>query len=114
MLISDWSSDVCSSDLMDLRQIRFFVAACEEGSLSAAANRLNCTASGVSQQMSALEARLGIDLLERTRRGVSPTAAGRRFYDRSLAIRSERRRVGNEGYRKVRTERLPYNLQKKT
>jgi LysR family nitrogen assimilation transcriptional regulator len=71
---------------MELRQIRFFVAACEEGSLSAAASRLNCTASGVSQQMSALEARLGISLLERTRRGVIPTPAGQRFYERSLAI----------------------------
>ena len=51
---------------MDLRQIRYFVAACEEGSLSAAAARLHCTPSGVSQQMSALEARLGTGLLERT------------------------------------------------
>ncbi len=71
---------------MDLRQIHYFVAACEEGSLSAAAKRLNCTASGVSQQMSALEAQLGVSLLERTRRGVTPTAVGRRFYDRCLAI----------------------------
>ena len=71
---------------MDLRQIRYFVAACEEGSLSAAAMRLNCTASGISQQMSALEARLGAGLLERTRRGVKPTAAGWRFYARCLAI----------------------------
>tara|TARA_R110002020_G_scaffold6352_8_gene26793 strand:- start:2482 stop:3405 length:924 start_codon:yes stop_codon:yes gene_type:complete len=71
---------------MDLRQIRHFVAACEEGSLSAAAVRLNCTASGVSQQMSALEAQLGTGLLERTRRGVNPTAAGWRFYARCLAI----------------------------
>ncbi len=71
---------------MDLRQIRYFVAACEEGSLSAAATRLNCTASGISQQMSALEARLGAGLLERTRRGVNPTPAGWRFYNRCLAI----------------------------
>ena len=71
---------------MDLRQIRYFVAACEEGSLSAAANRLNCTASGVSQQMSALEARLKTSLLERTRRGVNPTAAGWRFYNRCLVV----------------------------
>ncbi len=71
---------------MDLRQIRYFVAACEEGSLSAAAERLNCTASGVSQQMTALERRLGTSLFERTRRGVTPSAAGRRFYDRCLAI----------------------------
>lgn len=71
---------------MDLRQIRHFVAACEEGSLSAAALRLNCTPSGVSQQMTALEARLRTSLLERTRRGVVPTDAGRRFYERCLAI----------------------------
>jgi DNA-binding transcriptional LysR family regulator len=71
---------------MDLRQIRYFVAACEEGSLSAAAERLNCTASGVSQQMSALEARLRTSLFERTRRGVNPTAAGWRFYNRCLAV----------------------------
>lgn len=71
---------------MDLRQIRYFVAACEEGSLSAAAVRLNCTASGVSQQMSALEMRLGAGLLERTSRGVVPTPAGRRFYDRCLSV----------------------------
>ncbi len=71
---------------MDLRQIRYFVAACEERSLSAAAGRLNCTASGVSQQMSALEGRLATVLFERTRRGVNPTAAGWRFYDRCLAV----------------------------
>ncbi|APH70145.1 LysR family transcriptional regulator [Aquibium oceanicum] len=71
---------------MDLRQIRYFVAACEAGSLSAAANRLNCTASGISQQMSALEGRLGTSLLERTRRGVNPTPAGWRFYHRCLAV----------------------------
>ena len=71
---------------MDLRQIRYFVAACEEGSLSAAAVRLHCTASGVSQQMSALEARLGTSLLGRTRRGVDPTAAGWRVYNRCLAV----------------------------
>lgn len=71
---------------MDLRQIRFFVAAFEEGSFSAAAARLNCTASGVSQQMSALEARLGVSLFDRNRRGVTASAAGRRFYDRCLAV----------------------------
>lgn len=71
---------------MDLRQIRYFVAACEEGSLSAAAGRLNCTPSGVSQQMTALERQVGTSLFERTRRGVTPSAAGRRFYDRCLAI----------------------------
>ena len=36
--------------------------------------------------MSALEARLRTGLFERTRRGVNPTAAGWRLYDRCLAI----------------------------
>lgn len=71
---------------MDLRQIRYFVAAYEEGSLSAAAVRLNCTASGISQQMSALEARLDTRLFDRTRRGVIPTSVGRRFYDKCLGV----------------------------
>ncbi len=71
---------------MDLKQIRYFVAACEEGSLSAAAVRLNCTAPGVSQQMSALELRLGTSLFKRTRRGVIPTDAGRRLYERCLVV----------------------------
>lgn len=71
---------------MNLRQIRYFVATCEEGSLSAAAVRLNCTAPGMSQQMSALEKRLGVSLFERTPRGVKPTDVGHRFYDRCLVI----------------------------
>ena len=71
---------------MDLRQIRYFVAAFEEGSFSAAAERLHCTASGISQQMSGLEARLGVNLFDRNRRGVTPSAAGRRLYDRCLAV----------------------------
>lgn len=71
---------------MDLKQIRYFVAACEEGSLSAAAVRLNCTPPGVSQQMSAMELRLGTSLFKRTRRGVTPTDAGRRLYERCLVV----------------------------
>lgn len=71
---------------MDLKQIRYFVAACEEGSFSGAAGRMNCTAPGVSQQMGALESRLGAKLFKRTRRGVIPTDAGRRFYERCLIV----------------------------
>lgn len=71
---------------MNLKQIQYFVAVCEEGSLSAAAVRLNCTGPGMSQQMSGLEKRLGISLFERTARGVIPTDAGRRFYKRCLVI----------------------------
>lgn len=36
--------------------------------------------------MSSLEARIGTSLFERSRRGVRPTDAGKRFYDKCLAI----------------------------
>ena len=71
---------------MDLRQVRYFVAACEEGSITAAAKRMNCTPPGISQQMSALELRHDISLLERSSRGVTPTAAGERLYKKCLGI----------------------------
>lgn len=81
---------------MNLKQIQYFVAVCEEGSLSAAAVRLNCTGPGMSQQMSGLETRLGVSLFDRTSRGVTPTDAGRRFYDRCLIILKTVREAENE------------------
>ncbi|OZA10381.1 MAG: LysR family transcriptional regulator, partial [Rhodobacterales bacterium 17-64-5] len=46
--------------------IEVFVAAAEEGSISAAARRLGVSPSAVSQQLSGLEAALGAVLLDRS------------------------------------------------
>jgi DNA-binding transcriptional LysR family regulator len=60
-----------------LDDLRAFVAACEAGSLSAAARRLGTSQPAVSQHVRRLERELDVTLFERGRRGVMPTAAGR-------------------------------------
>jgi DNA-binding transcriptional LysR family regulator len=71
---------------MDLKQIRTFVAVYEEGGFSKAAVRERATQPGMSVQIADLEARMKVTLFERHVRGVTPTLAGRRFYDRCLKI----------------------------
>jgi DNA-binding transcriptional LysR family regulator len=56
--------------------IEVFVAAAEEGSITAAARRLGASASAVSQQLSGLEAALGTPLLDRGARPMRLTPAG--------------------------------------
>ena len=61
---------------MDTSRYKAFAAAAETGSFSRAAELLSYSPSGVSQLVSALEADLGLSLLIRTRRGVTPSPAG--------------------------------------
>src|SRR3546814_1293494 len=68
MRISDWSSDVCSSDL------RVLDALYELRSVSAAASRLCLTPSAVSHALRKLRAVLGDDLFCRSASGMQPTA----------------------------------------
>lgn len=56
-----------------------FVAVAREGSFTRAAARLGVSQSALSHTVRALEARLGIRLLTRTTRSVSPTEAGERL-----------------------------------
>lgn len=58
------------------------LAVLETGSFSAAGRRLGRDGSVVSRRVAALEARLGIRLLERSTRRVAATEAGARFRDR--------------------------------
>jgi DNA-binding transcriptional LysR family regulator len=62
--------------VMELRELRAFVAVAEERGMSAAARRLHVSQSALSQTVSALERELGVKLLERTSTGVRPTEAG--------------------------------------
>lgn len=61
---------------MDIRQLRYFIAIAEEGSLSAAAQRLGVAQPALSQHVIALEGRLDVRLLERSSRGVTLTEPG--------------------------------------
>lgn len=62
---------------MDVKQLRYFIAIAEEGSLSAAAQRLNIAQPSLSQHVLAIERKLGTALLERSQRGVSLTHPGK-------------------------------------
>src|ERR1700728_2222769 len=60
----------------DLGELAAFAAVAEERSFTRAASRLGISQSALSHSMRSLEQRLGLQLLARTTRSVSPTAAG--------------------------------------
>ncbi|WP_437285913.1 LysR family transcriptional regulator [Sorangium sp. So ce406] len=66
-----------------------FIASVEEGSFSAAAEKLGLTPSGVSKLVSRLEERLGVRLLQRTTRRMQLTQVGRAYYERARRILDE-------------------------
>ncbi|MDR3741771.1 MAG: LysR family transcriptional regulator [Terracidiphilus sp.] len=61
----------------ELDDLATFAAVAEERSFTRAAARLGVSQSALSQTIRALEKRLGLQLLARTTRSVSPTAAGK-------------------------------------
>ena len=60
-----------------------FVRVVDTGSFSAAARQLNIGQPAVSKTIAQLEDRLGVRLLIRTTRGLTPSEAGFRFYERA-------------------------------
>lgn len=71
---------------MELRELRYFAAAVEAGSLTAAAASLHLSQPSLSVAISRLETDLGTPLLTRTSRGVEPTSAGRYLLDASSRV----------------------------
>ncbi|HJO68037.1 MAG TPA: LysR family transcriptional regulator [Sphingomonas sanguinis] len=65
-----------------LDHYRAFVATIEAGSLTAAAQKLDCSLQTVSRSLISLEAELGVELVRRTTRRLQATAAGIGFYER--------------------------------
>lgn len=72
--------------LPDPTTLRLFVAVCETRSLAAAATRESLVASAVSKRMAAIERDLGVPLLVRGRRGVTPTEAGEALLRRAREV----------------------------
>lgn len=74
---------------LKLQHLRYFVAVYEERSITAAAQRVNATQSGVSMQIRDLEEILALRLFERTSIGVLPTKAGDQIYARANRVLRE-------------------------
>lgn len=71
---------------MEIRQLRYFVAIADSGSFTKAAERVYVAQSALSHQLAQLEEELGVDLFERSRRGVELTEAGQRFFPHAVSI----------------------------
>ncbi|CAM5773224.1 transcriptional regulator [Labrys miyagiensis] len=68
---------------------RMFVAVMDTGSFSKAAERLGTSSGQASKLVSRLEAELGVQLLKRTTRALSPTEIGRAYHERIKALLEE-------------------------
>ncbi len=68
------------ADPLAAGELAAFVTAVESGTVQGAADALALTQSAATKRVQALERRLGLALLERGARGVTPTAAGRVLY----------------------------------
>lgn len=73
----------------NLKRMAYFAAVVEGGSFTAAGDRLGITKAVVSQQIARLEREYRTTLLTRTTRSVTPTEAGRAFYQRCVVILKE-------------------------
>ena len=71
---------------LKLRDLDILLAVVETGSMGKAANRLNVSQPAISKAIVELEHALGVKLLDRSRRGVVPTAYGSALAKRSVAI----------------------------
>ncbi|MFI9393043.1 LysR family transcriptional regulator [Streptomyces bauhiniae] len=77
---------------MSLRQFEYALAVAEEGSVTAAAERLRVAQPSVSQQIRGLERDLGVELFARTPSGLTPTVVGRAFLrEAQVAVSAARR-----------------------
>ena len=74
---------------MELRHLRYFIAAAEEEHFGRAADRLCITRPAVSQLVADLEAELGTPLFQRLAHRVKLTAAGRTLLPRLQAVMSD-------------------------
>ncbi|WP_247894022.1 LysR family transcriptional regulator [Azospirillum endophyticum] len=79
---------------MDLAGLRVVKAVADTGSVSRAAETLNCVQSNVTARIKRLEEDLGVDLFRRFSRGMEPTPAGRvlsGYADRVLRLVAQAR-----------------------
>jgi DNA-binding transcriptional LysR family regulator len=75
--------------MSQLEDMRILLEVMDQGGFSAAARRLGLTTQLVSRRVMRLEERLGVQLLTRTTRRLTPTDLGRDYVERSRRILAE-------------------------
>lgn len=73
----------------DLQDLTAFARVVEEGSLSAAARKLNVSPAVISRRLARLESTLGVRLINRTTRALALTGEGMLFHARCLRVLAE-------------------------
>lgn len=74
-----------------LTEMEAFVSVVDQGGFTDAARKLQISKSAISKHITRLEARLGVRLLNRTTRRVSPTELGMTYYDHVVGVLADAR-----------------------
>ena len=81
-------SSIPGKYLMDLRQLRYFVAVAETRNFNRAAEKLAMAQPPLSRAIQNLEIEMGSTLIDRTVRPLKLTPSGRLFYERATQVLS--------------------------
>ncbi|WP_044872750.1 LysR substrate-binding domain-containing protein [Pseudomonas sp. LFM046] len=90
--------------MLDLRQLRYFVAVAEVEHVGKAAEQLHISQSPLSRQIAQLEERLGLQLFERSQQRLRLTSDGRTFLHETKALLKHAERLESLGRRLGRGE----------
>ncbi|WP_046471353.1 LysR substrate-binding domain-containing protein [Allosalinactinospora lopnorensis] len=90
--------------MLDLRQLRYFVAVAETEHVGQAAERLHISQSPLSRQIAQLEKNLGLALFERSQQRIRLTRDGQVFLAEACALLRHADRLENLGLRLGRGE----------
>jgi DNA-binding transcriptional LysR family regulator len=91
--------------MLDARRLNIYVVVAEEGSFTAAAEKLYLSQPAVSQQMAILEREVGVPLMKRMPRGIALTPAGEVLAQRARVILDSMTELESELARLVKAPR---------
>lgn len=80
----------------DLTDLRLFVLVAEAGNITRGARRAHLALASASERIRGMEEELGVPLLERGRRGVRTTPAGRALVEHARAVQQQMERLRAE------------------
>lgn len=93
---------------MTSEYLEYFVEVCNCGSIQSASKKLYISSQGIGKGIQRLEQALGVQLLERTSFGVTPTEFGRIFYEQACVVNRELNKLMKltEQYKQEKKKRI--------